>query len=255
MPTMGALHSGHITLLERSKKEAGLTVCSIFVNPTQFNDLKDYEKYPVTIEEDIRKIEAAGTDVLFFPDLNTLYPEGTLLLEQYPIGYLETVLEGEFRPGHFQGVCQVMNRLLRIINPHKLFMGQKDYQQLLIVQQLLNTMNADTALIVCPTLRESSGLAMSSRNMRLTETERKNAGNIFHTLNYIKENLRAGELDSLKSEAKSLLLQNGFTIDYAEIADADDLTLLNNWDGHQQLVALVAVFIRDVRLIDNILLG
>lgn len=254
VPTMGALHAGHISLLEQSKKETQLSVCSIFINPTQFNDRKDYEKYPIALEEDIYKIESAGTDILFHPDAASLYPNGTYHLEQYKIGYLETVLEGKFRPGHFQGVCQVMNRLLKIIKPHKLFMGQKDYQQSLVVQQLLKTMKADTNMIVSPTQREANGLAMSSRNMRLTESERKKAGNIYKTLQYIRENLKPGELSSLKNDAVTLLNQNGFKIDYVEIADADELILVDTWDGQQKLVALVAVFIRDVRLIDNILL-
>jgi pantoate--beta-alanine ligase len=255
VPTMGALHSGHISLLEQSKKDTGLTVCSVFINPTQFNDRKDYEKYPVTLEEDIYKIESVGTDILFAPDAGSLYRNGTHHLEQYMIGYLETILEGKFRPGHFQGVCQVMNRLLKIVRPHRLFMGQKDYQQSLVVQQLLNTVSADTAMIVCPTFRESNGLAMSSRNMRLTETERENAGKIYQALLFIKTNLKPGELSSIKKEAKSLLSQNGFKIDYVEIADARELKLLDTWDGQQKLVALVAVYIRDIRLIDNLLLG
>ncbi|MBC7826281.1 MAG: pantoate--beta-alanine ligase [Chitinophagaceae bacterium] len=251
VPTMGALHEGHISLLEQSNKESGLTVCSIFVNPTQFNDPKDYEKYPVSIEEDIYKIESAGTDILFLPDARAVYPDGTENLEQYRLGYLETVLEGKFRPGHFQGVCQVMSRLLKMVRPAKLFLGQKDYQQSLVIQQLLKTMNADTDLVVCPTVREAHGLAMSSRNRRLTDTERKIAGNIFKTLTYIKENLIAGELHSLKIEAKALLTQNGFTVDYVEIADAGNLSLADAWDGKQELVALAAVFSREIRLIDN----
>lgn len=255
VPTMGALHAGHISLLEQSKRETSLTVCSIFINPTQFNDKKDYEKYPVTIEEDIYKIESAGTDILFLPDARSLYKNGTRDLEKYKIGYLETVLEGKFRPGHFQGVCQIMSRLLKIIRPHKLFMGQKDYQQSLVVQQLLKTMKVYTTMIVSPTLRETNGLAMSSRNMRLTETEREKAGNIYQTLLYIKENLKPGKLDSLENDARSLLSRNGFTIDYVEIADARDLILVDTWDGKQRLVALIAVFIRDVRLIDNMVVS
>lgn len=255
VPTMGALHAGHISLLEQSKKEAGLTVCSIFVNPTQFNDLKDYEKYPVSIEDDIYKIESVGTNILFLPDENTLYPHGIGHLENYRLGYLETVLEGKFRPGHFQGVCQVMSRLLKIVKPDRLFMGQKDYQQTLVIQELLKTVSTGTELIVCSTVRERDGLAMSSRNMRLTETERKKAGQIFETLKFIKETLAPGSLTTLKNKAGSLLIQQGFTIDYVEIADAKKLTLPDTWDGQQELVALVAGFIGEVRLIDNMLLG
>ncbi len=254
-PTMGALHTGHISLLEQSKKETSVTVCSIFINPTQFNDKKDFDKYPITLEEDIDKIESVGTDILFLPDAASLYRNGTQNLEQYDIGYLETVLEGKFRPGHFQGVCQVMSRLLKIIRPHKLFMGQKDYQQSLVVEQLLKTMKSDTAMVISPTLREPNGLAMSSRNMRLSDTERKNGGTIYKTLLFLKQNLRPGELNTLRDHAKSQLSQSGFKIDYVEIADANTLQLVDSWNGSQKLVALVAVFIRDVRLIDNMIVS
>ena len=254
VPTMGALHSGHLFLLEQSKKETDLTVCSIFVNPTQFNDRKDYEKYPVTVDEDIRKMALQGTDILFLPDVSSLYKNGTHDLEHYDIGYIETILEGKFRPGHFQGVCQVMSRLLKTVRPDKLFMGQKDYQQSLVVQQLLKMMKIDASLIVCPTFREKNGLAMSSRNMRLSEKEREDAGSIYQALLSIKEHLAPGNLTSVKEEAKELLSRRGFRIDYLEIADADTLSLTDSWDGHQRLVALAAVFVNDIRLIDNLLL-
>jgi pantoate--beta-alanine ligase len=255
VPTMGALHPGHISLLEQSKKQTDITVCSIFVNPTQFNDRKDYEKYPIQIEDDIYKIETAGTDILFLPSVTGLYPHGTDNLEKYELGYLETVLEGKFRPGHFQGVCRVMKRLLSIIRPHKLFMGQKDYQQALVVEQLLQTIGAETELIICPTVREANGLAMSSRNMRLTEVERDKAGNIYRVLQYVKKNLSPGELNTLKREAASLLSQDDFVADYVEIADAHNLNLVDYWDGRQELVALIAVFLKEIRLIDNMLLN
>ena len=255
VPTMGALHAGHISLLEQSKEEAGITICSIFINPTQFNDPKDYEKYPVNLEEDIYKIESVGTDILFLPAVSALYTGGVQHLEHYALGYLETILEGKFRPGHFQGVSQVMSRLLKIVRPNKLFMGQKDYQQSLIIQQLINAMKIDTKLIVGLTVREAGGLAMSSRNMRLTETERKNASNIYHTLKYLQKNLIPGDLSTLKKKANALLTENGFDVDYVEIADASSLNLLDTWDGRQKIVAVVAVFIRDVRLIDNMLLN
>ena len=254
VPTMGALHSGHLFLLEQSKKETALTVCSIFVNPTQFNDRKDYEKYPVTIEEDIRKIELQRTDILFLPDVASLYKNGTRDLERYDIGYIETVLEGKFRPGHFQGVCQVMFRLLKTVRPDKLFMGQKDYQQSLVIQQLLKTMKTDTRLIVCPTFREKNGLAMSSRNMRLSEKDREDSGSIYQALLSIKQHIAPGNLIPVKEQAKELLTRKGFRIDYIEIADADTLALTDSWDGRQRLVALAAVFVNDVRLIDNLLL-
>ena len=255
VPTMGALHAGHVSLLLESKKQAGITVCSIFVNPTQFNDRKDFEKYPVIIEKDIQKIESVGTDILFLPSVDTIYTDGIGNLENYQLGYLETVLEGQSRPGHFQGVSQVMSRLLSIVSPDKLFMGQKDYQQSLVVSHLLQKLDTGTELVVVATVRENNGLAMSSRNMRLTETERAVAGAICQSLEYIKDHISPGDLTDLKKNASTLLFENGLRIDYVEIADRDNLVLTNAWDGKQKLVALVAVFVRDVRLIDNMLLN
>jgi pantoate--beta-alanine ligase len=254
VPTMGALHDGHISLLKRSKKQTQITVCSIYINPTQFNDKKDFEKYPTSIEEDINKIESVGTDILFFPGTDELYPKGITQLEQYDLGYLETILEGRYRPGHFQGVCQVMDRLLKIIKPDKLFLGQKDYQQTLIIEQFLKSIGAEIELLVCPTVREPGGLAMSSRNSRLHEAERKTASSIYESLKFTKENLRQGELSSLKEKAISFLSEKDFIVDYFEIADAATLEPVNSWDGSQKLIALVAVYLKGVRLIDNILL-
>jgi pantoate--beta-alanine ligase len=252
---MGALHEGHLSLLKQCKEDADICVCSIFINPTQFNDKKDYEKYPSSIEDDINKTVSVETDILLLPDKSALYPDGTSELEQYELGYLEAILEGKSRPGHFQGVSQVMRRLLKIVEPDKLFMGQKDLQQSLIIKQLLKVLETKTELIVCPTKRESSGLAMSSRNMRLTEADRKKAAAIFQTLVYIKQNLNPGNLIDLKQKASALLIQDGFLIDYIEIADANTLQLVNVWDGRQKLVALIAVYLNEVRLIDNMFLN
>lgn len=255
VPTMGALHEGHLSLLKQSKTETDITLCSIFINPTQFNDQTDYEKYPVSVEADIDKIESVNTDILFLPQPSELYPDGTTQLEQYELGHLEAILEGKFRPGHFQGVCQVMNRLLEIVRPSKLFMGQKDYQQSLVVQKLLKSTNRHIELIVCPTIREANGLAMSSRNRRLTEPDRKKAAIIFNALMHIKQNLKNAELTNLKNEARALISENGFTIDYVEIADAHTLKPTDAWQENQELVALVAAYINGVRLIDNMLLN
>src|SRR6201995_3614662 len=158
VPTLGALHAGHISLIDISKKTTTLTVCSIFVNPTQFNDPKDFEKYPKTIEKDIILLENAGVEVLFLPELDEMYPDGTKNLETYDLGPLETILEGKYRPGHFQGVCQVMRRLLELVRPDDLFMGQKDYQQCMVVARLLELMGMGTKLHPCPIVREADGL-------------------------------------------------------------------------------------------------
>jgi len=253
-PTMGALHPGHISLITESKKNNGLTVSSIFINPVQFNDPKDYEKYPITLENDILLLEKAGCNVLFLPSVSEVYPDGTTQQKKYELGYLESVLEGQYRPGHFQGVCMVIERLLDIVKPDNLYLGQKDYQQCMVIKKLTELTGLDQTVHtrICPTLREPDGLAMSSRNMRLSETERKNAGTIYKTLQLIKEGLGKNDLRSLKKEAKKILSEKGFKPDYVEIADASNLQLVNDWDGKQKLVALIAAFLNEVRLIDNL---
>lgn len=254
VPTMGALHQGHLSLIEASKRVSGITVCSIFVNPTQFNDPKDFQRYPSTIEKDIYFLEKSYTDVLFLPSVEEIYQKGTGQLEHYELGYLETILEGQYRPGHFQGVCQVMKRLMDIVEPHHLFMGQKDYQQCMVIKKLLEIMNHPAIFHTCPTSREADGLAMSSRNLRLSEQERKNANAIYRALSYLKKNIRPGNLNDLIAHASNMLIENNFKIDYIEIADAGTLQLTHEYNGRQPLVALIAAFQNEVRLIDNLLL-
>jgi pantoate--beta-alanine ligase len=260
VPTMGALHKGHISLLTTASQQHPVTVCSIFVNPTQFNDPKDFEKYPVTIEEDIRLLEEAGCDVLFLPSVKEMYPGGTGqagLATPYDLGYLETVLEGKFRPGHFQGVCMVVHRLLEMVQPQGLYLGQKDYQQCMVITRLVELMgeSKNITVTICPTLREADGLAMSSRNMRLNETERKQAVTISKTLSRIKDKIQPGDLSAIKKEAVATLEENGFKVDYVEVASAKDLSLIDHWDGKQSLVALIAAFMNEVRLIDNMIVN
>ncbi|WP_026770388.1 pantoate--beta-alanine ligase [Asinibacterium sp. OR53] len=255
VPTMGALHEGHISLIERCRQESDLVICSIFVNPAQFNDPADFEKYPITIENDILLLEKAGTDILFLPSVNEIYPNGNPT-EHYTLGDIETLLEGRFRPGHFQGVCQVMYRLLKIVTPQLLFMGQKDYQQCMVIQQLLRLMGSTTELVISPTQRETSGLAMSSRNMRLSEKGKETAAAIYQALQWIKAHLQQGTTNDLIQHAGSLLTTAGFDkIDYISIAHAETLVPVDSWDGHTPLVALAAAFLEDVRLIDNLSLN
>ena len=254
VPTMGALHRGHISLIEQAKKQTGYIIASIFINPTQFNDPGDFTKYPVTIEKDIYLLEEAGADVLYIPKISEMYPGGTNSLEDYDLGYIETILEGKYRPGHFQGVCQVMSRFVKMIDPDILFMGQKDYQQCLVVKRLLTIMQSSVQLITCSTVREEDGLAMSSRNLRLSTDKRTKAVAIYQSLLLIKNNVQAGNLEALKNEAKLLLEKNELKPDYVEIADAEKLLPLNEWDGKQKIVALVAAYLDEVRLIDNIIL-
>lgn len=255
VPTMGALHTGHISLINSAREKKGICVCSIFVNPTQFNDPKDFEKYPHTIESDIDQLELAGCDVLFLPSVQEIYPNGLQQLQHYELGYIETLLEGKFRPGHFQGVCQVVDRLLSIVQPHFLFLGQKDYQQCMIIKKMVELTGKKTELIICPTLREADGLAMSSRNMRLSETERKEAVKISETLSFIRQEIRNGYVDDLRQRASDYLNAEGFRVDYVAIADADTLEPVEIWDGQKPLVALVAAFLHEVRLIDNMLIN
>jgi pantoate--beta-alanine ligase len=231
-------------------------VCSIFVNPAQFNDPADFEKYPVTIEKDIAMLESAGTTILFLPPVAEIYPKGSSVNDHYELGFLETILEGKYRPGHFQGVCKVMDRLLDIVKPDNLYLGQKDYQQCMVITRLVELMGQKetTNINICPILREKDGLAMSSRNMRLNKEERDKATAIYSALTYIKNNLTPGNIQSLKTTALAKLTDEGFKPDYVEIANADTLQLVNDWDGKQKLVALVAAFLNEVRLIDNLLL-
>ena len=251
IPTMGALHKGHISLIEASKKTDTLTICSIFVNPTQFNNTADFEKYPVTIEKDIDMLEKAGCNVLFLPSVEEIYPEDSSTTLPYELGFIETVLDGKYRPGHFQGVCNVVQRLLDIVQPNTIYLGQKDYQQCMVIKKLTELIQSPTQIIVCPTLRESDGLAMSSRNMRLTSVERMKAVKISEVLLFIKQEIKPGNLQDLKQRCINYLTNEGYNVDYVEIADATNLTLLQNWDGKTKLVALVAAFLNEVRLIDN----
>jgi pantoate--beta-alanine ligase len=254
VPTMGALHAGHISLINNSRQSGDLVIASIFVNPTQFNDPKDFEKYPVTIEKDIDMLESAGCDILFLPHEKEIYPDGRDKLPHYDLGYLETVLEGKYRPGHFQGVCQVVHRLLNIVKPGRLYLGQKDFQQCMVIKKMVEITGLSTIIIICDTLRETDGLAMSSRNMRLSATERSKAVRISETLQYIKQQVRPGFIGDITLRAEQYLVAEGFVVDYVSIANADNLALLNNWDGQTKIVSLVAVYLNEVRLIDNMLL-
>jgi pantoate--beta-alanine ligase len=229
--------AGHISLVEFSKKENDITVSSIFINPSQFNDPKDFEKYPVTIERDIEMLEAAGCDLLFIPSVQEIYPSGFNHVKKYELGFLETILEGKYRPGHYQGVCMVMERLLKIVMPDNLYLGQKDYQQCMVIKKLIELIGLDklTKTTICPTLRETDGLAMSSRNMRLNKEERETAATIYKALSLIKSNTGFKNIGLLEQEAKIMLEEKKFKIDYVEIADAENLEEIKNWDGKKKI--------------------
>ena len=256
VPTMGALHEGHLSLIKQSIAEKNITVVSIFVNPTQFNDKKDFEKYPVTIEKDIELLERSGTDILFLPSVHEMYPNGLQALSTYDLSQIEHVLEGYYRPGHFQGVCNIMHRLLQTITPGNLYMGQKDYQQCMIIQKLINDFKLPVKLNIVPTQREESGLAMSSRNMRLSDNAKRKAAAIYNTHLFIKNNLLKLSFPQLIEKAYVFLNNAGFEkIDYIEICDAVSLKPAKEYKEEQKLVVLTAAFIDGVRLIDNMLLN
>lgn len=254
VPTMGALHNGHLSLIRQSKKATDITVCSIFVNPTQFNDAKDLEKYPRTTEQDIDLLNSVKTDIIFLPSVETIYPTDIDTSVNLDFGTLDKLMEGEHRPGHFAGVAQVVKRLLDIVLPDKLFMGQKDYQQFCICRNMIKQVGLPVEIIMCPIVREESGLAMSSRNMRLSESERQIAANIHRVLLATKFNFDKSKIKELKTNA-IFALNNipEFRLDYFEIADGE--TLLPATDNSENIVACTAVFLGEVRLIDNMVLS
>lgn len=255
VPTMGALHQGHLSLIAAAETRSDLVVCSIFVNPTQFNDKSDFEKYPISIEADIALLLDAGCDALFLPTVEEMYEAGTDNLERYDLAYMETVLDGAARPGHFQGVAQIVGRLLDIVLPDFLFLGQKDFQQCMVLKRLLELKNAVTQLEVVPTVREADGLAMSSRNRRLTEPQRAAASLIYQCLVSIEAQQNVKPFAVVQKECMDILEHKGFRPDYVQLADADTLELLSEYDTGRKMVALIAAFIGEVRLIDNLILN
>ncbi len=255
VPTMGALHQGHISLINRSRAECDVTVASIFVNPTQFNNANDLEKYPRTPERDIEMLAESGCDIVFMPDATQIYPDGTTPSVKFNFGKLDRVLEGVFRPGHFAGMAQVVNRLLDIVQPYRLYMGQKDFQQAAIIARMLELTHAKTQLISCPTQRELGGLAMSSRNAQIAPEDRSNVNLIYSILAEAAE--RVGEYSPLQIQSSALSklkTEPRFRVEYFEIVDGRTLLPIQRFEDTDYAVALVAVWVGDVRLIDNIIL-
>jgi len=252
VPTMGALHQGHISLVQKAKEECDIVITSIFVNPTQFNDRSDLEKYPRTLEKDVELLTFSGNNLLFYPSEEEMYPKPDL--RKFDFGLLEKVMEGAHRPGHFNGVAQVVSKLFDIVNPHKAYFGQKDFQQLAIIRQLVKQNNYPIEIIACPTLREKDGLAMSSRNIRLTETEREIAPLIYGTLVAIKEFAAKHPVSDLKKTAQEKIgAQSLMELEYFEIVNAETLQPVEKIEAGK-CIACIAVKLGSVRLIDNILL-
>jgi pantoate--beta-alanine ligase len=253
VPTMGALHSGHISLINNAKSQCDIVICSVFVNPTQFNNPSDFEKYPITLDSDIVMLQAANCNALFAPNVIEMYPEGIAKqnLKHYNLNDLDTQLEGAFRPGHFQGVANIVHKLLNAVPCNSIFMGAKDYQQCKVVQQLLYTENINTQLIICPTLRENNGLAKSSRNMRLSNQAKLDAKVIFECLNYYNNNKNTLSFDTCKKHCDSLLMHAKLIPEYTILANANTLQELSEFDTSIKMVVLIAAYCEEVRLIDN----
>lgn len=252
VPTMGALHAGHLSLVEASKKNNTATVVSIFVNPTQFNDPKDLANYPITIERDIEMLTEAGVDVLFLPSVLEMYPTEASKKMDYHLGFLNTVYEAAARPGHFDGVALVVKKLLDMVQPHRLYMGQKDYQQVQVVRQLIHDFALPVQLVMCPIVREADGLAMSSRNVRLSPEARKMALNLSKSLFSLQANGSAQPLSARVAQAKHELNSHPeIHVEYLDIADAETLQPVDPDDATAKKVALLAATVGGVHLLDN----
>lgn len=253
VPTMGALHQGHLSLIEFASKNCDLVICSIFVNPTQFNDARDLEKYPRPIAQDIAKLESAKCDVLFLPEITEMYSGDEKWL--IDLGTLDQQLEGELRPGHYQGVTQIVNKFLDVIKPHKAFFGQKDYQQFLVILKMVQILNIPVELVMCPIIRETDGLAMSSRNVHLSADDREIALNLYKSLLNAKVEFPDAEIPDVEEQAKQFLKSvAGLTLEYFSIRKADTLEFPEPCKK-SGLIALVAAKAGNTRLIDNIMLS
>ncbi len=253
VPTMGALHAGHLSLISRSKSENDLTVCSIFVNPTQFNNKEDLQNYPRTMARDAVVLREAGCDLLFAPSATEMYPEGESAGLALDFGKLDKVMEGKFRPGHFSGVATIVDKLLAIVKPTRAYFGKKDFQQLTIIRHMVKTLDIPVEIVASEIVREPDGLAMSSRNMRLTIAERNIAPKIYQVLAKLKEKSGKVPVPELREWAmKKIREVPEFRLDYLEIGDNESLQPVSNWSHKSRAMAFIAVFLGDVRLIDNI---
>ena len=254
IPTMGALHPGHLSLVDRAKQDRHFTVCSIFVNPTQFNDPKDLDLYPRTPGKDIRMLASVGADLVFMPPPGEIYPPGLKTGLDVSFGLLDKVMEGEFRPGHFQGVAQVVKRLIDLVGPDALYLGQKDFQQVALLRNMVQQLGLPVRIVMCPTLREADGLAMSSRNVRLSPELREKAPILFETLTATKDMLEDFHPEEIEHFALGRLSIPGFKPEYFEIVDGNTLQPVEDAAQTNYIVACTAVWAGNVRLIDNLIL-
>lgn len=253
VPTMGALHQGHISLINESKKQCQFTVCSIFVNPTQFNDKKDLERYPRNEEKDLILLNEAKCDLVFLPSVNEMYPEPDNRV--FDFGTLDKVLDGDARPGHFNGVAQIVSKLFNSVKPTKAFFGLKDYQQVLIIKNLVKQLNLNVEIIACPILREKDGLAMSSRNSLLTTSERKLASLIPQLMSSIPSLKKAGySFNRILLHFENKFSTQDYKLDYLKLANAQTLQIEDEFNDEHQQIVLIACFVGKIRLIDNIII-
>jgi pantoate--beta-alanine ligase len=252
VPTMGALHAGHIELVKRSVAENDVSVVSIFVNPTQFNDKNDLLKYPKNLDADCKLLEKTGNVIVFAPGEKEVYPD-SYNFPQFDFGRIENVLEGKFRPGHFNGVAQVVSRLFDIVKPNKAYFGEKDFQQLTIIRELVKQLHLDIQIIACPIVREKDGLAMSSRNVRLNESQRKEAPSISQILFESKKNSLNYSVADLKLWVSNQInVLPELQIEYFDIVDGFTLQSIGSWDETSYPVGCIAVYAGEVRLIDTV---
>jgi len=250
VPTMGALHDGHLSLVKKASEENDVVLVSIFVNPKQFNQQADLQAYPRMLDADIALLRALPNVVIFAPNEAEMYPTG-LAFEPMQLGEIGTVLEGAKRPGHFDGVVHVVHHLFALIAPDRAYFGEKDFQQLAVIRKLNEHYQFGIEIIACPTKRDPDGLAMSSRNLRLSANERNNALSIFKALTLIKENAGKLPIDALRNQAIQIIEEAGLMIDYLEIVDPRSLKICQSWQQIQ--LCCVAAFCGEVRLIDNML--
>ena len=251
VPTMGALHEGHASLMKLAVAENDVVVVSDFVNPTQFNDQNDLLKYPRTLEADCELLEKVGAHYVFAPSVEEIYPEPDT--RQFSYAPLDTVMEGKFRPGHFNGVCQVVSKLFMMVEPHSAYFGEKDFQQLAIIREMVKQMNFPIRIVGCPIVRESDGLALSSRNARLSDVQRVQALNISKTLFASKEYAATHTVEETQAFVEqAIAASEGLELEYFEIVDGLTLQKIAGWDDTDYAVGCITVFCGEVRLIDNI---
>lgn len=251
VPTMGALHEGHASLVKKAVKENDVVVISDFVNPTQFNDKNDLLKYPRTLEADCKLLEENGASYVFAPSVEEIYPETDT--RQFSYAPLDTVMEGKYRPGHFNGVCQIVSKLFLIVEPDKAYFGEKDFQQLAIIREMVRQYPFNIEIVGCPIVREHDGLALSSRNARLSSEQRNQALQISKTLFSSCEFGKSHSLADTKSYVENKIEESeGLRLEYFEIVDGNTLQTVSNWDDSDYIVGCITVFCGEVRLIDNI---